>query len=514
VSSSEYRFDKESLEYAKNSLGRCSAEERPALERKIQESQQKIDEIDANIKEAEDRYHHSVNSAVCPICGAKLQQEKGYFLPDYFIFLAKNKHLDYDERVSHMMSMYGVELNRIDTASQLETIRKNIESGQITASVEEYVQTCDIFVAGNTSPKITEIKRNIDSLKTYILNLIRLENNIYSLRQRLTELYHRRLENDRVVVHDTFIPTYQIKVELKELRNAYLTALEAVSNAETYQPDVSINYPDEPSTPVLGTPGLFNKKKVLAKNEVLMKQYQTAMDAYRNEVRRCDEEKARLIVMERNAVMEDARRKASSAKMVLDSATSDLDDKITALINRPIPAKAVKKLLDQEIAETEELLKKSYAARNELYAYEIIFGKYRNTVALSPFYEYLMSGRCVALEGTDGAYNIYESEIRADRVITQLDTVISSLEDIKENQYMMYQEMRTTNSLLSRLNSTMDRALTSIQGIEANTTHMNEYMERIAENSDVIAHNTAVTAFYSKVNAELTNALGYMVAFK
>lgn len=42
----------------------------------------------------------------------------------------------------------------------------------------------------------------------------------------------------------------------------------------------------------------------------------------------------------------------------------------------------------------------------------------------------------------------------------------------------------------------------------------NEYMEHISKNSDVIAHNTAVTAYYSKVNAELTNALGYMVAFK
>ena len=53
----------------------------------------------------------------------------------------------------------------------------------------------------------------------------------------------------------------------------------------------------------------------------------------------------------------------------------------------------------------------------------------------------------------------------------------------------------------------MGKALTSIRSIEDNTAH-------IAQNSDVIAHNTAVTAYYSKVNAELTNALGYMVALK
>ena len=153
------------------------------------------------------------------------------------------------------------------------------------------------------------------------------------------------------------------------------------------------------------------------------------------------------------------------------------------------------------------MLQKTYAARNELYAYDIVFDKYRNPVALSSFYEYLMSGRCSALEGADGAYNIYESEIRANRVIAQLDAVVSSLEEIKHNQYMMYREMCRTNSLLENLNSTMDQALTSIQGIEANTT-------KIAENSAVIAHNSAITAYYSKVNAELTNALGYMVAFR
>ena len=171
-------------------------------------------------------------------------------------------------------------------------------------------------------------------------------------------------------------------------------------------------------------------------------------------------------------------------------------------------------MLDKEIAEAEELLKKTFAARNELYAYDIIFGKYRNAVALSSFYEYLMSGRCASLEGAEGAYNIYESEIRANRVIAQLDTVISSLEDIKQNQYMMYEELCSINSSLDSLNYTMDAALKSIRGIEANTNHMSEYMEHISQNSDVIAHNTAVTAYYSKVNAQLTNALGYMVAFK
>lgn len=69
--------------------------------------------------------------------------------------------------------------------------------------------------------------------------------------------------------------------------------------------------------------------------------------------------------------------------------------------------------------------------------------------------------------------------------------MISSLEEIKQNQYMMYQEKRSISASLKSLNTTMDKALTSIQGIEANTTSMNGYLEHISKNSDVIAQVAA-----------------------
>ena len=48
-------------------------------------------------------------------------------------------------------------------------------------------------------------------------------------------------------------------------------------------------------------------------------------------------------------------------------------------------------------------------------------------IAIASFYEYLMAGRCTSLEGTGGAYNLYENEIRMNQIISQLDTVITSL---------------------------------------------------------------------------------------
>lgn len=511
--------DRREMVQLKRKLSNASSDsERRSIRRQIREKEKAIEVTKASMEHAREGYFAALESAlVCPVCGAQLHQKKGYFFPGTSWFNEQTKYHPLAKRLEMLETQYGVHKSNYSMDSifnSLKDTRTNIERNEAKTKVNEYTNICDIFVAGNMSPKASEIKRDDQLLKKYILNLIHLESNIYSLQQQLIELYYRRMENNRAVVFDIYSPVYQVKEELKGLRQAHQNALDTVSNAKNYQPLVSVDYPDEPSAPILGTPGLFNKKKVLAENDALTKQYQAAMDAYRKEVSRCDEKKAHLITMERNAFIENAQRNVFSTKTALDCAETELNAKIKVLKDRPIPAKAAKVLLDQEIAAAEELLKNSYAARNELYAYDIVFGKYRNQIALSSFYEYLMSGRCSTLEGVDGAYNIYENEIRLNRVIAQLDQVIDSLELIKESQYMMYQEMRITNSLLSSLNSTMDKALTSIQGIEANTTQMNEYMGRIAENSDVIAHNSAVTAYYSKVNAELTNALGFMMAYK
>ena len=175
---------------------------------------------------------------------------------------------------------------------------------------------------------------------------------------------------------------------------------------------------------------------------------------------------------------------------------------------------AEKALLEQEIHSAEDTIKKLIAAKNKLYLFNVIFGKYRNLVALSSFYEYLMSGRCISLEGPGGAYNIYETEIRANQIISQLSDVVNSLEQIKNNQYMAYSQLHEMNVTLARLESKTERAITSLEHIEASGQTLENYMRRVAANSDVIAYNTEKTAYYAKKNKELTDALGFMVALK
>lgn len=140
------------------------------------------------------------------------------------------------------------------------------------------------------------------------------------------------------------------------------------------------------------------------------------------------------------------------------------------------------KLLDAPLYETKRALKK-------LYETDIIFPKYRDMVAMCTMYEYFASGRCSQLTGSDGAYNLYEAELRQNLIINRLDTIVNSLEAIKQNQYTLYQEMRETNKTLNNISS-------DIRGILNNT--------------EDIANTSRITAHCSYVTAKNTDAIKYI----
>lgn len=85
-----------------------------------------------------------------------------------------------------------------------------------------------------------------------------------------------------------------------------------------------------------------------------------------------------------------------------------------------------------------EMRKRVRSILDEHYALDIVHPKYRNLVAMNQICEYIETGRCYELTGHDGAYNLYESELRANRIIAQLDKVNDNLELVKQNQYMIY----------------------------------------------------------------------------
>ena len=106
--------------------------------------------------------------------------------------------------------------------------------------------------------------------------------------------------------------------------------------------------------------------------------------------------------------------------------------------------------LEKPLKETKENLERVYSKN-------IIYPKYRNLPALTSIYEYYVTGRCEELSGPYGAYNLYEDEVRKDKIISQLNTVIANLEQIKQNQYKLYEQVcqiqSNTNRMVSELNA-------------------------------------------------------------
>ncbi len=106
-------------------------------------------------------------------------------------------------------------------------------------------------------------------------------------------------------------------------------------------------------------------------------------------------------------------------------------------------------------AKHEEAVSKLEKALSDLYAENVIFPKYRNLVAITAINEYLESGRCDKLEGADGAYNLYEMELRQNIIIGQLSNIIDNLEAIRNNQYSLYVELKRANETVEEIISEM-----------------------------------------------------------
>ena len=146
-------------------------------------------------------------------------------------------------------------------------------------------------------------------------------------------------------------------------------------------------------------------------------------------------------------------------------------------------------LLKAPLEETRELLAK-------LYSNGWVFEKYRNMVAMATMYEYFASGRCSELTGPVGAYNLYEQELRQNLIINKLDVISSQLEDIKDNQYVLYTEMKKTNECLSEIRSTI--------------RDISDGVDVVAANTGAVAKAAKVAAYYSEITAQNTEALKYI----
>lgn len=137
-----------------------------------------------------------------------------------------------------------------------------------------------------------------------------------------------------------------------------------------------------------------------------------------------------------------------------------------------------KAILEEHLNKTKDLLTK-------LYQKNMIYPKYCTLPALTSIYEYFVTGRCQELTGPDGAYNLYENEVRKDTVIAQLNSVIENLEKIRQNQYMLYQQVKAiqenTDAIAAELHQIKGYtvAITQLSALNTYYTALNERNNRI-----------------------------------
>lgn len=411
---------------------------------------------------------------------------------------------------------------------------KNVEMLEAYNRLKSYSASCDVPVAVSVNSDATAlIKNDIEKLKGYLLKVIHVEKNIKSVYDRLLVLYVLSSDANREAIFAQLYPLMSERERmtqmLSELDNELCRRQDEIEKLKNSKENLAAQKvvapiielpqePLEPQPPVLATPNLFNKKRVTAENAEKIAAYNQALDQYEEGIAQYP------IVLEevkqKNRLLQEEAFQKHRIK--IDTLSSEITQKTEALSkykkeaesrrkaieeqfellrnNTSYPAVRFKIALDEETTNAESLLKELYAQKHQLYGAEIIYRKYRDLVAVSSFYEYLLSGRCETLDGVNGCYNLYETELRANRIINQLEQISSSIEQIKDNQYMLYSQLNDINTELSVLNTSTVTMLQTIQSAAGASF----------EQSSIIAHNTAVAAYYAKINAEIASSTRYI----
>lgn len=178
--------------------------------------------------------------------------------------------------------------------------------------------------------------------------------------------------------------------------------------------------------------------------------------------------------------------------IILISAVSDRKKYKKEIENEKMEIEGLTEVLsdnENKLEETAEVLKQYYDKN-------VVYPKYREMVAICSICEYLESGRCFTLEGPDGAYNLYETEVRADLIIRKLDDVIRHLDRLSAGQQMLANIIRDSNDKIDRLTQSIDNIGGSLDNIEKSTA-LNTYYNKIA--LDNAAYYEWITAWTSRV---------------
>jgi len=419
----------------------------------LKEARVKLDDLVKQVRNDNKPALNYPTEGSCPICGNKGMSASS------IVKLGKVEDIYDGKAITRLKEEFEKLQKRV--ADSTECSEEKIGK----AECESFIRECNQSVKGADEPG--EKIENVDLLKGYLKSLIDIEMSIMACEKRLQQLFplsfrtnasiHCFNREDYVSGRIAFI-----KQTMGKLSD------ENILRSEAFIYGIHVPYiPEQPVEPVYKQAGFFNRKKIDEENELARKAYQTQLAAYQSalEADSIFKREAKKIIIQK--LDEELRVLQSSTGLTISEEQRGLD------------------CINSELEDAKEIYKRLIDTRALLYGKGIIFSKYRDVVSISTMYEYIMSGRCVELEGPNGTYNLLESEIRANAILTKLDTVIAKLEDIQQGQFVLFTELRKINSKLDGVSKTMRDVLASLRGIE--------------KTNAAIAYATQKTAFYAEM---------------
>lgn len=138
----------------------------------------------------------------------------------------------------------------------------------------------------------------------------------------------------------------------------------------------------------------------------------------------------------------------------------------------------------------------------KLYDLDILYPTYRDIIAVAQILEYIESGICTQLEGSNGAYAEYRNDLRTERIVGSIvdlkNAVVSKLDVIARNQHIMCELLKTNNSLLQEITSSLNSIDKRLLTITQQQCVASDYLSKIHKQL------TSVSSSYNRSAVELS----------
>lgn len=120
-------------------------------------------------------------------------------------------------------------------------------------------------------------------------------------------------------------------------------------------------------------------------------------------------------------------------------------------VKEELLAPQIQKLTEEYETQIKQNLRLATTALTGLYAKNIIHPKYQNFIAIAQLYDYLNIGRCIELNGANGAYNLFEQEKNNGLLISELDISLFKLEKYESTMYSLVDLLRKNDKITSKI---------------------------------------------------------------